>query len=64
LIEILLAEWKGKQRMQNERGSKLNYFCRNETKRKILEARNRRKKAVITYYLDTSPEKVRKSDGR
>ena len=41
--------------MQNEKGSKLNYFYRNETKRRILETRNRRKKEVITYYWDTSP---------
>ena len=48
--------------MQNGKGRKLNYFCRNETNSIISETRNGRKKAVITYYLDTSPTMMPKSD--
>lgn len=47
------VEWKRKQ---------LNYFCRNETRNRILEIRNRRKKAIITYYSDTSPTMMPKGD--
>ena len=46
-------EWKRKQ---------LNYSCRNETNSIILETRNGRKKAIITYYSNTSPEMMPKSD--
>jgi len=42
--------------------SKLDYFCRNETNGRIVETRSRRKKGVITYYSETSPETVPKSD--
>ena len=53
---------KGKQRMQNGKESKLNYFCINETNSRILVTRNGRKKAVITYYSNTSPTTAPKSD--
>jgi len=48
--------------MENGKGSKLNYFCRNETTSIILETRNGRKKAVIAYYSDTSLATMPKSD--
>jgi len=62
LIEILHAEWKGKKRMQHGKGINLNYFCINETNSRISEKRNGRKKQIITYYLETSPTTLPKSD--
>lgn len=60
-LNFLLAEWKGNQRIQNGKESKLNYSRRNETNKKISETRNGRKKEVITYYSDTSPTTAPKS---
>jgi len=48
--------------MQRGKESNLNYFCRNETNSRISKTRNGRKKAVTTYYSDTSRETVPKSD--
>jgi len=50
------------KRMQNGKESKLNYFCINEANRRMSEIRNGRKKAETTYYSDTSPATVPKSD--
>jgi len=43
---------------------KLNYFCKNELNGRIVETRSRRKKAVTTYYSDTSLAMAPTSDER
>ena len=43
-----------------EKKGKLDYFYRNEANRRMSEIRNGRKKAEITYYLDTSLKMVPK----
>jgi len=53
----------GKESKECRMKIKLNYFSRNETNGRIVDTRSRRKKAVITYYSDTSLATAPKSDG-